>query len=106
MSRSVQNEPLSALTHGIGAGLSIAALVLMLVWGALYGRAAHVVGLAIFGASLIALYTTSAMYHFFSHGTQAKLFLKKLDHAMIFVLIAGTYTPICICSKKGTGLRS
>lgn len=100
MKKLPTNEPLSALTHGIGGVLSVAALVLMVIWGALYGHASDVVGFAIFGASLITLYTTSAVYHSFTQGTRAKRIWKKLDHAMIFVLIAGTYTPICLAMPQ------
>lgn len=104
METGKQNEPLSALTHGIGAGLSIAALVLMVIWGAIYGRVEHVVGFAIFGASLIILYTTSTVYHALPQSTRAKQIWRKLDHAMIFILIAGTYTPICLAMpSRGWG---
>jgi len=90
------NEPLSALSHFIGALLSIAALVLMIIYAALHGTAAHVVGFSIFGASLILLYAASTIYHWIPKDRHAKLILRRIDHAMIFVLIAGTYTPLCI----------
>jgi hemolysin III len=90
------NEPLSSLTHFIGALLSVAALVLMIVFAELYGRTAHVVGFTIFGVSLILLYSTSTLYHFFQQNTKVKKVFHRLDHAMIYVLIAGTYTPITL----------
>lgn len=90
------NEPLSSLTHALGALLSVAGLVLMVVFAALHGEATHVVGFSIFGASLIALYGTSAIYHFFPRETRIKKIFQRLDHTMIFVLIAGTYTPISL----------
>ncbi len=90
------NEPWSSLTHSAGAVLSVAGLVLMVVFGALYGRAPHVVGFSIFGTSLILLYSASAVYHFLPKQTRSKEILKRLDHAMIYLLIAGTYTPICL----------
>lgn len=90
------NEPLSAITHLIAAILSVAALVLMIVFAALYGSASHVVGVSIFGVSMIALYTMSTIYHFFAKSHRAKTILQKLDHGMIYFLIAGTYTPLCL----------
>lgn len=91
-----KNEPLSSLTHFIGALLSVAALVLMIVFAALNGKAVHIVGFAVFGASLILLYSTSTLYHFFQKDTKVKNIFQRLDHAMIYVLIAGTYTPITL----------
>lgn len=95
---------MSSLTHFLGVPLSIAGLVLMVVYAALHGRAANVVGAAIFGASLILLYAASALFHFFAQGTRAKRLLQRLDHACIFVLIAGTYTPITLAlPQRGWG---
>jgi len=91
-----KNEPLSALTHLAGVLLSIVGLVLMIVFAVKYGQAIHVVGFVIFGASLILLYSASTAYHFLPIATKAKRVLQRIDHSMIFVLIAGTYTPICL----------
>lgn len=90
------NEPLSAITHLVAAALSVVASVLMIVFAALYGTAAHVIGVSIFGVSMITLYTMSTIYHFFSKSHRAKSVLQKLDHGMIYFLIAGTYTPLCL----------
>ncbi len=99
-----QNEPLSSLTHLIGALLSVAGLVLMVVFAATYGRASDVVGASIFGSSLIMLYVASALFHFFAQGTRAKRLFQRLDHACIFALIAGTYTPITLAlPQRGWG---
>jgi hemolysin III len=95
-----QNEPLSSLTHLIGAVLSVAALVLLVVFAALRGTAWHVTSFAIFGSTLILLYISSTIYHFLSHPTAKNVF-KKIDHSMIYVLIAGTYTPICLVALRG-----
>jgi hemolysin III len=89
-------EPISGLTHLIGAILSAAALV-----GALYaaaGRAGRwrIVSLVIFGLSLILLYSSSAIYHLIKAGPVIIKNLRRLDHAMVYVLIAGTYTPFCL----------
>ncbi|MFA7245425.1 MAG: hemolysin III family protein [Candidatus Magasanikbacteria bacterium] len=90
------NEPLSALTHFLGLLLSIAGLVLMMVFAALKDKHVELVGLSIFGSSLILSYFASFIYHIFAKEHKVKKTLQKIDHAMIFVLIAGTYTPVCI----------
>lgn len=98
------NEPLSALTHLLGFLLSIAALIVMIVYATNHGSPAHVVGFTIFGSSLILLYFASSLYHFFPQQTKIKQVFQRLDHAMIFVLIAGTYTPICLTiPQRGWG---
>jgi hemolysin III len=90
------NEPGSALTHLIGAATSVAALVLMVVFGAINGGASHVVGASIFGASLILLYLSSTIFHAIAKNHPRKKFWQNMDHSMIFVLIAGTYTPMTL----------
>ena len=76
----------------------------MLVSGALYGNVAHIVGFAIFGSSLILLYSTSTLYHFFPKEHRVKNILQRIDHSMIFILIAGTYTPILLLiPQRGWG---
>lgn len=97
-----QNEPLSSLTHFIGLGLAIAGLVLLVVYAAKYGNAWHIVSFSIFGASMIVLYSASAIYHYVcSTKLTVKRLLQKFDHAMIYVLIAGTYTPIALVPLRG-----
>ncbi len=90
------NEPMSSVTHLVGAGLAIAALVLLVVFAAINGTASHVVGASVFGASMVLLYLTSGLYHLVSKQHPAKPLLQRLDHAMIYVLIAGTYTPLTL----------
>ncbi|RUO79944.1 hemolysin III [Idiomarina tyrosinivorans] len=97
---TVMEEVAHALTHGIGAALSIGALVVMLVWSVAYGNAWHVVAASIYGASLILLYTASTLYHAFPW-PRVKYFFQQLDHAAIFVLIAGTYTPFALINLRG-----
>lgn len=88
-------EPVNSLTHLGGAVLSVFALFLMLNKGIMAGvYPLGILSLLIFGLSMIALYTTSGIYHLVNARDQVILSLKKLDHSMIFVLIAGTYTPI------------
>lgn len=97
-----KNEPLSSATHLIGAGLAIAALVLMIVFAALNNASAwHIVSFSIFGTTLILLYITSGIYHSLKRGTKLKAFFAKLDHSLIFILIAGTYTPILLVPLRG-----
>lgn len=96
-----ENEPMSSLIHLIGLFLSIAGLVLLVVFSVLRGSIWHVVGFSIFGTSLILVYFTSTLFHFISKTHKAKGILQKMDHFMIYILIAGTYTPICFVVLKG-----
>jgi hemolysin III len=95
------NEPLSSFTHFIGALLSVAGLTLLVVFAALKGTVWHVVGFTLFGASLILLYAASTLYHILPVTSKAKAICQRIDHAMIYVLIAGTYTPICLITLRG-----
>ncbi len=92
---SLPEEIANAITHGIGAAFSIAALVLMVVLAAVKGTAAAVTGVAIFGATLVLLYLISTLYHAIPHAGTKRV-LKLLDHCTIFLLIAGTYTPVAL----------
>ena len=96
-------DPVSGFTHLAWAVLSIAGLVLLIVWAAMYSDevAWDVVSFSIFGTSLILLYTFSAIYHLCNVGERATSVLRKLDHIMIYILIAGTYTPICLGPLRG-----
>lgn len=88
------------VSHGIGLVLSIAALTLLVVFASLRGDAWHVVSFAVFGLTLLALYTASTLYHFWKAG-RMKLLFRKFDHAAIFLLIAGTYTPFLLTNLRG-----
>lgn len=92
-------DPFSGLSHLAGAGLSIAGLVVLLVLAR--GRPWHVSGFAIYGASLIALYLASAIYHLLPVGPRGVARLLAVDQAAIYLLIAGTYTPLCLVSLRG-----
>ncbi len=94
-------DPVSSLTHLAGALLSIAALVVMVVYAVKVATVWHVVSFSIFGASLILLYTASTVYHAISISERVSMILRKVDHMMIYVLIAGTYTPICLIALRG-----
>lgn len=89
-------DPISALTHMAGAIASIVALVFLIIVSATEGNAYNVVSCTIFGVSLILLYTFSTLYHSLKVGERATRVLRKFDHIMIYILIAGTYTPICL----------
>ena len=97
---SVGEEIAHSITHGIGALLSIAGLVIMVSFASLNGDAWHVVSSSIYGATLIILYSASTLYHAITH-PRAKSFLQLLDHAAIYLLIAGTYTPFLLVSLRG-----
>ena len=94
-------EPVNALTHLTGAGLSAVGLVVLIRLSVLYGTAYHVVSFAIFGASLILLYLASGLYHGLRLSPRGLQLLRRMDHMSIYVLIAGTYTPFCLGPLRG-----
>lgn len=90
-------DPISALTHFVGFLEAIVGMPFLLIHAALYQRSrADLISLAIFMLSMISLYGASTSYHTFQLSKRANRFLKKIDHCMIFVLIAGSYTPVCM----------
>jgi hemolysin III len=93
-------ELANSITHGLGIGLSIAGLVVMVVISAINGDAWHVVSSAIFGSTMILLYTASTLYHSFQNPNVKRAF-RVLDHSMIYLLIAGTYTPFTLVTLRG-----
>ncbi len=93
-------EIFNSITHGIGALLSIAALVILTVIAVNKGNAWHVVSFTIFGSSLFLLYLSSTLYHSFTKQKIKNLFA-RFDHAAIFLLIAGTYTPFVLTTIRG-----
>lgn len=96
-------EPINGFTHLFGAVLSfVGLLALVIKASAAYGSALVITAVIIFGISLILLYSASATYHMVVARDHIIAFLRKIDHSMIFVLIAGTYTPICLISLQGT----
>lgn len=94
-------DPVSGLTHFLGILLSIAGLTLLVVFAALEGTVWHLVSFAIFGSSLILLYTASTLYHWLPLGQKGQKILRRIDHMMIYILIAGTYTPVCLVAIRG-----
>jgi len=93
-------EILNVITHGLGFLLSIAALVLLVVFAALKGDVWHIVSFSVYGASLVVLYLASTLYHL-SRKQSLRNKLNIFDHASIYVLIAGTYTPFLLVTLHG-----
>lgn len=90
-------EPVNALTHLIGAAISVVLTILMYIKVFLIGATPRLlISVTAFGFGLIALYSTSGFYHSINVSEEKLRFWKKMDHTMIFVLIAGTYTPFCL----------
>lgn len=92
---SLGEEIANSITHGLGAAAGIAALVLLVVPSAQMGDPWRIVAFSIYGASLISLYLASTLYHAIP-GTRAKGWLRRFDHAAIYIFIAGTYTPLAL----------
>jgi hemolysin III len=98
--QSIGEEIANSISHGMGAALSIAGLVLLTIRAASMGSARAVVCAAIFGASAILLYLSSTLYHSLSR-TRAYRFMLSMDHGSIYLLIAGTYTPFTLLGLRG-----
>lgn len=99
---SLSEELISAISHGIGALLSIAALVLTVVESAKNHNSIAVVSSALYGTMLIILYTMSTLYHSFKPTCKAKRVFRIFDHCSIFLLIFGSYTPFVLVAMQGT----
>lgn len=93
-------EIANAILHGIGLGLAIAALVVLVVMASLHGNALYVVSCSIYGTTLILLYLASTLLHSFPKG-KAKNIFEIMDHSAIYLLIAGTYTPLALIALQG-----
>lgn len=97
---TIGEEIANSVSHGVGAGLSIAALVLVVIKAAIYSNATGVVSAAIYGGSLVLLYTLSCLYHALAKTRACKVF-QVLDHCCIYILILGTYAPYSLCTIGG-----
>ena len=105
MSKKNLKDPGSAITHFIGMLMAIFAGIPLLIKAAREPSNIYIISLSIYVVSLILLYTASTTYHSLDISEKANRWLRKFDHMMISVLIAGTYTPICLIALKGsTGL--
>jgi len=96
----LKEETINALTHGLGALLSLAGLVVLVVLASLRGDAWHIVSCSIYGVTLLLLFSSSTLYHSFRN-ERVKHVLRIIDHAAIFLLIAGTYTPFVLVNLRG-----
>lgn len=94
-------EPVSGLTHLGAAIMSVVGTVFLIVYAMRLKTPKYAIGLSVFGVSLILLYTASSLYHLLPVKPEVIRILRKIDHIMIYVLIAGTYTPICLYILKG-----
>ena len=95
-------EPVNGFTHMAGAILSFIGLLAMVIKATLYNPSVTAISsVIVFGISLILLYSASATYHLVVSSDKVINFLRRLDHAMIFILIAGSYTPFCLIALNG-----
>lgn len=98
-------DPGSAITHFIGMMMAIFAAIPLLIKAAHEPGRIYIISITVYAVSLILLYAASTTYHTFDRSYKVNTILKKLDHMMIFVLIAGSYTPICLLVLGGkTGI--
>ena len=95
-------EIFNAVSHIVGGGFGVIALALGVVMACIHSNAYGIVSMAIYGASMILLYTMSAIYHFLRRNRAKKVF-RIFDHCTIFLLIAGTYTPFCLVTLREAG---
>ena len=94
-------EPINSMTHFAGALLSIVGIAVLIAIAIEGGSARKIVAFSIFGASLVSMYCASAFYHGLKVSAQAVAHLRRIDHMMIYILIAGSYTPVCLVLLRG-----
>jgi hemolysin III len=94
-------EPVNGITHLAGAVLSVIGLVILLMVAIANGSVRQIIGFSIFGASLVAMYCASAFYHSLRLSDRGVAHMRRIDHMMIYVLIAGSYTPVCLVLLRG-----
>lgn len=94
-------DPVSGLTHCIAAALAVLGTILLIDRVASPALPWHIVTFSIFGVGMIALYTASTLYHWLPASPHGIRVLRRIDHSMIFVYIAATYTPICLIPLRG-----
>lgn len=99
--QTMGEEIANSIAHGVGAALSTVALIILVVFASLKGDPWKIVSFSIYGTSLVLLYSSSTFYHSFTNRTAKRLF-HIFDHVFIYVLIAGTYTPITLVTMRGT----
>ncbi len=94
-------EPVNAITHFAGTLASVAGLVLLIIFSALNTDVWHIVSFSIFGVSLVLMYASSTLYHALKLSEKQISWMRRIDHIMIFIVIAGTYTPLCLVPLRG-----
>ncbi|MGI6544172.1 MAG: PAQR family membrane homeostasis protein TrhA [Limnochordia bacterium] len=94
-------DPISGYTHLGGMLLAMAGLVLLILKAVQLGTAWHVVSFTIFGGSMVLLYAASAFYHLLSLSPRGDYIMRRIDHMMIYLLIAGSYAPFCLVALRG-----
>lgn len=97
---SLGEEIANSVTHGVGAALSVAGLILLVVLSANDGDVWRVVSFSVYGSTLVILYLASTLYHGFQNPRVKRVF-RVFDHASIYLLIAGSYTPVLLVSMRG-----
>ena len=95
-------EIFNSVTHGVGALLAVAGLVILVVESALFGDGWALASSLVYGITLIILYVMSTLYHSFT-GPRVKAVFRIFDHCTIYLLIAGTYTPLCLVTLREDG---
>jgi hemolysin III len=98
---NIFREPVNTISHMAGALASVAALTLMVVFAAVRSDVWHMVSFSIFGSTLILMYTASFLYHGLRLSDKTLVVFKQIDHIMIFMVIAGSYTPLCLVPLRG-----
>ena len=99
--QTIVEEIANSITHGLGFALSVAALTILVVYASREGDPWKITAFSIYGASLTILYLCSTLYHSLTH-SRVKAIFRRLDHAAIYLLIAGTYTPVILISLRTT----
>ncbi|THB69658.1 MAG: hemolysin III family protein [Desulfovibrio sp.] len=95
------HDPLAGLIHFLGFGLSIAGLTILVTQSAFMGEPWRIVSFSVFGAGLVLLYLASTLCHWLPVSGRVEQWFEKFDHVMIYVLIAATYTPVCLVPLRG-----
>ena len=99
--QTIVEEIANSITHGLGLILSVAALTILVVYASIEGDPWRITAFSIYGSSLSILYLFSTLYHSFSN-SRIKAIFRRLDHSAIYLLIAGTYTPVILISLRET----
>ena len=100
MNRHLKQEVANSITHGLAAVASVVGLVLLVVFAWQRGTVWHIVSFSIYGTTMVLLFTASTLYHSFQN-PRIKQVLHVVDHSAIFLLIAGTYTPVTLTAMRG-----